>query len=216
MTEISEWVVATDENGERIDLIEEAREIVAARGHAVERDEDSLHLPAFGLTLYPRGLSASSLPDGGARSITVVHVTHPAFESGLFEYQHGVGNSLRESLRFGLDQWAQLDLPVLCDATREQPEQCAQMVMSFPAEEGKAERQRRILLGPVMHMARNAQSGGEGGDEEHPFCPCCLTTNSLEVFMPLIQADTALHQVGDDPVTKSGRRIVEAAQSQFP
>jgi hypothetical protein len=192
MTDSGEWVILTNDTGDTIDLVSEAQAALAEQGYAVERDQYDLHLPAFGLTLYPRGVSLSPSSDG-ARSVTVVYVTHAIFASGLFEYQHGIGKDPREALRFGLSQWAQLDLPVLCDATRDKPENCALLEMEFPAGDGQEKRKRRIVLGPVMHMAQHPEQESQQteGEDEHSFCPCCLTTNCLEAFRPLLDIDEA-------------------------
>ena len=49
--------------------------------------------------------------------------------------------------------------------------------MRFPAEDGKPQRVRRTVLGPVRHMAQTPPDATEG---HPPFCTCCLLINSFE------------------------------------
>ncbi|WZB63440.1 hypothetical protein WJ970_11385 [Achromobacter xylosoxidans] len=41
-----------------------------------------------------------------------------------------------------------------------------------------------MVLGPVAHYA---ESPAPAQDEEHPFCPCCLFTNSLDAFHGILR-----------------------------
>jgi hypothetical protein len=185
------WITARmpRQDGE-IDIVAEAQAVLTGQRIDTERRGNDLYLAALGLMLAPRGLEIVTTDAGHIRTVSIVRAVHPkAFSDGLFEYQHGVGADLREALHFGLNQWAQLDVPVLCDALREKPEQCSMMEMTFPAEDGRPERPRRAVLGPTGHMVRLPPPDGE---EEHPFCPCCLTTNCMEAFMPLFKADETL------------------------
>jgi hypothetical protein len=59
------------------------------------------------------------------------------------------------------------------------------MEMTFPPKDGKPERVRRAVLGPVTHMSQTPPDAAE----EHPFCPCCLLTNCFDAFEDLITAD---------------------------
>jgi hypothetical protein len=73
----------------------------------------------------------------------------------------------------------------LLDALKAEPEHCTTMVMTVPARDGKPERTRRAVLGPCTHFAATPP----GASDEHPFCPCCLLTNSFETFEELFEAD---------------------------
>jgi hypothetical protein len=42
-----------------------------------------------------------------------------------------------------------------------------------------------VLFGPVAHQA--AREATE--EEEHPFCPCCLFTNTWDAYKPQIESD---------------------------
>src|SRR5262249_27102700 len=103
---------------------------------------------------------------------------------GLFEYQHSAANSVADALRDGFDQWAQVDLVPLLDALEQKPAGCTFMEMSFPEKEGQPSRIRRAILGPVAHFMSKPPNRPE--NEEHPFCPCCLLTNSFQAFEQFI------------------------------
>ncbi len=53
--------------------------------------------------------------------------------------------------------------------------------MEFPAEEWYARVQH-------SHGTHRALSRTRSREEEHPFCPCCLFTNSHEAFKPIIES----------------------------
>jgi hypothetical protein len=61
--------------------------------------------------------------------------------------------------------------------------------MEFPAKDGKAARTRRAILGPVAHFMEKPPEAAAQAQEEHPFCPCCLLTNSFEAFRDLLEGD---------------------------
>ena len=132
----------------------------------------------------------------GVRTTTTVHVAHPAIgDQEVFEFQHATGDSLEASLRTGLDQWAQVDLPVLLDALAETPAACMLMNMTFPAEGDTPPRARRAVLGPVGHFASATPvTPGAGQPDDHPFCPCCFFTNTFEAFKPQLES-TAFHAI---------------------
>ena len=135
-------------------------------------------------------LSLKPLDAGrGTRSSTVIRISHPQLiTEEIFEYQHSMGTTLNESLTKGFEDWAQTDLVALLDALEETPRQCTTMQMTRPAEAEQPERRRRLIFGPVSHLREN-NPGPYDPPEEHPFCPCCLFTNSIKAFMPVIESD---------------------------
>ena len=190
-----EWVVITGGEGQRVDIVDETQALLTGLEYAVERRGPDLYLPEFGLTLSPRGLNLPNSNGGSVSTVSIVRATHPKiFPTGVFEYQHGAGADAPEALRYGLNQWAQLDLPVLCDALLDAPKVCATMEMTFPTDDGGAERRRRILLGQTAHaMASPPETAtADSCCEEHSFCPCCLTTQCMDAFMPLLKSDQTL------------------------
>ncbi|HEY1584657.1 MAG TPA: DUF6348 family protein [Polyangia bacterium] len=181
-------LVEVEVGGERVDAVALAAEVLAMRGIVCERQEHGLVWPAVGLVLSPRVVGVQAAERARLRTVSIVRVQHAtAFPTPLFEYQHGLGDGLRAALMLGFDGFAQLDAPVLADATRAEPLDCAMIRFQHPA------RSRRVLLGPPAWMgaARNAEVGVEGGaaDDAHTFCPCCLFTRSIDAFKPLVESD---------------------------
>jgi hypothetical protein len=142
-----------------------------------ERKGNELH-ERERLVLVPRLLSVEPASSGnGVRTVTTVHVRHPhAFVTPIFEYQHGAGATVEESLLGAFEQWQQVDLPVLEDATRLEPMYCAAIRYGH----------RRVILGPTATWSAEP---GEPAGEEHPFCPCCLTTRCFDAFRPLVEGE---------------------------
>ena len=110
------------------------------------------------------------------RTSTTIQAWHPELApEGVFEYQHSISNEDAVSaFRRGFSQWAATDAVALRDSASDEPD-CPCMIMEFPADDGGASLRRRVVLGPVAHYA---ESPAPAQDEEHPFCPCCLFTNS--------------------------------------
>lgn len=125
---------------------------------------------------------------GGVRTTTTIQVHHPTLvPAGVFEYQHSTGDCMQDSIRRGFDQWVRTDFVTLLDAAAPQGTSCMNLVMTIPATEGKPERTRRAVLGPIAHY--QATPPASDPEEEHPFCPCCLLTRSFPAFKELFEAD---------------------------
>jgi len=170
-----------------IDIVAVLERVLLARGSACERDGDELRASEE-LVLVPRLVAAEPSQSGGMRTVSTVHVRHArAFPTAIFEFQHGVGGDLDESVASALDLWAQVDLPVLEDATRVEPLYCAALRFDRAAAEGVTALHRRVLLGPTATFAANPPPAQTA--EEHGFCPCCLTTNCLDAFKALMEGD---------------------------
>lgn len=171
---------------EHFDLVKQAAAAFANHSHSVVSEQTWLEHGDSGFTILPQLGGFQPLEGGGVRTVTTMQVNHPTLiPGGVFEYQHSTGDNMEDSLIKGFDQWVQTDFVTLLDALRVKPEACATMEMTFPAKDGRPERVRRAVLGPVAHMAENPPDG----PEEHPFCPCCLLTNSFEAFRSLIEGD---------------------------
>jgi hypothetical protein len=122
--------------------------------------------------------------------VTTIEVTHSEhFPQGVFEFQHATGDTIEDSIRCGVEQWAKTDLVALLDALRPKAETCMTMEISFPEAEGKPARFRRAVLSPVTHLQLKPPAQQAGADDEHPFCPCCLLTRSFEAFKGLFEND---------------------------
>lgn len=172
---------------ESLDLPVLLRDALLARGHAAELARDGWVVLPDGLWLLPQILSFSMAEDASLRTSTTIEVAHAdLLPQGIFEYQHSYGESTEGALTRGFDLWAQVDLVVFQDALGSELAHCTSMRMNW--QEG---RERRVLFGPVAHHATKEDTEVE---DEHPFCPCCLFTNSWEAFKPQIESD-GLHAV---------------------
>jgi hypothetical protein len=181
----SEFAVV-GQGSERVDVVELTQEVLQAAGVPTERHGDDLHLVDLGLVFAPRCISVDA-DDDGVSTVTIVRTKHAvAFPSGTFEYQHGAGDDLRSALRFGLEDWAAVDLPVLCEVPLEKPRTCSELTMKFPTDDGRL-LVRRVLLGPVKAFAENPPADADR--EQHGlFCGCCMMTSALEQFLPHLKA----------------------------
>src|SRR5262249_2132637 len=127
-----------------------------------------------------------------------IQVNHPALTpGGIFEYQHSTADNTVDSIRKGLEQWAEVDFVPLLEALQAKPQSCTTLKMTFPAKGGRPELFRRAVLGPVMHLMAKPPKEQEPSDDQtadgsksdkHPFCPCCLLTNSFDAFKELMES----------------------------
>lgn len=143
---------------------------------------------ADGLVLAAERVEAVVLAEDRFRTCTRIHVSHADyFPQGLSEYQHAMGASEVLAMTEGFRTWARMDLLTLLDATRELPKDCTVIEMNVASETdvaaGKAV-YRQVILGPVAHLATLPAPKRK---EEHPFCPCCLFTESMPAFHDLLQ-----------------------------
>lgn len=171
---------------EPFDLVRIAADILMTRGLELTAYDSWIALGDF--VLQPMLLSFRHEDDGSVRTSTTMNVRHPELlPDGLFEYQHSAGANGAESLKKGFEDWAKVDLPVLLDALRPEPEKRTVIKLEFPADAGRPARTRRVLLGGVASWAEHPAPTPAG--EEHPFCACCLVTRNMDAFKPHIEAD---------------------------
>ncbi|MFZ3003430.1 MAG: DUF6348 family protein [Undibacterium umbellatum] len=138
-----------------------------------------------GLLLAVERVETVVLSEDKCRTCTRIYASHAEyFPQGLSEYQHAMGTTESEAVLEGLRTWAKMDLLVLQDATREQPVNCTVIEMNTSAEAAENSSFRQVILGPVAHLASLPAPKKK---EEHPFCPCCLFTESMPVFHDLLQ-----------------------------
>ncbi len=176
---------------EHVDVVALAAEVFEKYKHVVSNNKTWIDHPESGFKILPLLVEFQPLDNGGVRTVTTVQVNHSVLApQGIFEFQHSNGSSTADSISKGLDQWIQTDFVTLLDALKPKPVICTVLSMSFPAEDGKPARTRRAILGPVAHYMKQAPIPIANADQdEHPFCPCCLLTRSLEVFKELIQGE---------------------------
>ncbi len=186
---------------EEVDIVRSAEQALNKHGHAVDSHGTWLQLRDSDLVIQPLLAQAVPLDTGGIRTVTTIEVSHSEqILKGIFEYQHSTGDNLEDSITKGFEQWVQLDLVPLLDALMSEPKSCMTWHLSFPAKDGKPARVRRAVLGPVAHLMANPPAqraephtaGGTDNDDtsdDHPFCPCCLLTNSFMAFKELFEGD---------------------------
>ena len=154
------------------------------KGRDARLSEGSVVLSS-GITLTAEFLDNVPLDDGSVRTCTLITATHADyFPDGLAEFQHAAGETVEASVLDGFNVWSQMDLVTLEDSLRSDPLDCNMMEMSFPEEDGVS-LVRQVILGPTAHRT----TAGAREDEEHPFCPCCLFTQSFEAFDELLRTD---------------------------
>ncbi|SFQ71515.1 hypothetical protein SAMN05216567_12922 [Variovorax sp. OK605] len=167
---------------ETVDLSAMLLETLAARGHEGRLEREGWVVLSDGLWLLPQILSLSVESGDKATSSTTIEVAHEQLlPGGTFEFQHSAGGNATDTLASGFDLWAQVDLVVYQDALRKELGHCTSMEMNW--QEGRA---RRVLFGPVAHRMAHPEIEA---NEEHPFCPCCLFTNTWDAFRPQIESD---------------------------
>ncbi len=185
---------------EHINVLATLARVLGEHGHEVGSHDTWLAHAPTGLVIRPLFHQLAPLEDGGFRTVTTIAVSHPELvPQGVFEYQHGWGNSVEGSIRTGFDQWAQMDLVALLDALKPMPETCMMMEMSFPEREGSPARIRRVILSPVAHYpanpaAESRQAEPDDDGNHPPFCACCLFTRSFLAFKDMVE-DDAFHGI---------------------
>ena len=164
-------------------------DVLKAEGVAFEWQLPRLML-ADGMTLEAEAIESIALAEDRLRTCTKIHISHPDyFPKGIAEYQHAMGMDEALAMAEGFRAWAQTDLVALLDATREVPKDCTVIEMSVVEAADGIERFRQIVLGPVAHLATLPAPKKK---EAHPFCPCCLFTESTAAFHDLLQTDQFL------------------------
>jgi hypothetical protein len=179
---------------EEFDLVALLLSVFKEQGHKIHATEKWLLHEESGFMLQPQVTGVQPLEKGGVQTVSTIQVNHPQLApAGLFEYQHATGSDVADSFHKGFESWAMMDLVTLLDAQRTKPETCTFLEMEFPEKDGRPAYKRRAILGPPSHLIQNPQAAeaqspenpqtgsGEACDE-HPFCPCCLLTNSFDAF----------------------------------
>jgi len=167
---------------ETFNLMEILTQTLLQRGYQTKVDNDWIIVNKY-IYIHPEILSFQPLDPDGVRTLTSIAICIEKYApQGLFEFQHSAGDDTCDSLAKGFEGWVDLDLPVLLDAVMDDLVSCTAMDMQLPELDRKT---RRALLGPVSHYA----SRGIEGEENHPFCSCCLLTNTFEAFQDHLKKD---------------------------
>ncbi|NDI86320.1 DUF6348 family protein [Undibacterium crateris] len=147
-----------------------------------------VRLPS-GLCLSIQALEKKELGPERVKTATRITVWHTEFfPEGITEYQHALGKDESSALSEGIQNWINMDLVALEEAVVDYPQQCAVIELNTAAGESAAARYRQIILGPVAHLATLP----EKKKEDHPFCPCCLMTETMEAFHDVLQTERLL------------------------
>ena len=172
---------------EEIHLADVLADVLTSMGKSIKKRKFWLEVEG-GFVLQPHIVDLKDSPKG-VRTATTIDVNHRTlFPSGLFEYQHAAGDTARESIQKGFENWAELDLPVLADAARAKPETCTMLVFTPEADQSSWPHARRAVLGPIS-VLQERPVPTESCEEGHPFCPCCLLTKNFQAFDELISGD---------------------------
>jgi len=152
-----------------------------------EQTEAHLLTPE-GLVFATQKVESIDLGEGRVRTCTKIFAWHALyFPQGITEYQHALAATEEAAIVDGFTQWVNMDLLALLDATRDVPLNCTVIEMNTAADDVTATAKfRQVILGPVAHLASNPAPKKK---EEHPFCPCCLFTESMSAFHDLLQSD---------------------------
>ena len=180
-------------------LMEVLAAALSDAGIAFERLASCIQLPeGLGLGLAVQPVTTNVIGEGRVRSCTRIHAWHPQyFPQGISEYQHALGADEAAAIAEGFAQWIKMDLVVLLDATRDVPRDCTVIEMNVAGASDVVDASdvagltqfRQVILGPVAHLATNPPPKKK---EAHPFCPCCLFTESMEAFHDVLQTDQFL------------------------
>lgn len=193
MSEDEGWVRAKLNTGEDINLVVLLHDLLTSNEIAARIEDAQLVLPDAGLQIVPRGWEIAQI-NNRTRTVTTINAIDTRhFPKGLIEFQHGLGDTLAESLRYGFEQWLRIDFPVLASVAQGEMMSCSAMEIELPESATSPARRRRIALGPPAQFTAKPipEPRGTEGEESsaHDFCPCCLTTNSFDAFKPLLESN---------------------------
>ncbi|MDQ8031897.1 MAG: DUF6348 family protein [Bordetella sp.] len=171
---------------EDIDLSAMLKSVLDEAGIETVRGDAWLRT-SHGFWLLPQIASLEIAEEGTARTSTTIQIAHETLvPQGCFEYQHATSRAdVATSLMQGLSQWARTDAVVLHDSAREALEDCGAITIAYPAADADDSGRRRVVFGPTSHYVEHPDAEV---DDAHPFCPCCLFTNSIDAFNTLLKA----------------------------
>jgi len=164
-------------------------EVLQGRGYEPRLDGRTLNL-ASGIILETELEELARLSPDAVRTSTRFTARHlNAFPDGLTEYQHACEGSTVDSISNGFMGWADMDLVALEDALLDSPQKSSVLRKSYDGPLPGQTLEREFILGPTVHVATLPRPDGI---DHHPFCPCCLLTNSFEAFNGLLKEDRIL------------------------
>lgn len=181
------WQTEAGETGEDvIELPKLLQQTLAEQDWATEIiDEKWVYQPDTGYYFLPL-LWNFELEDGLFKSASTIQIHHPElFPNGIFEYQYSFGGreTLDEALLSGFDTWLKTDWETLLDAALPHEARHLHLKMQFDDKQLN----RLVLLGSVGFYPPKDETC-HTDDEHGEFCECCLFTQSLEAFKPLLES----------------------------
>ena len=128
-----------------------------------------------GLILLPRFVEAVPMGKGQFRTTTTIEVKHAEkFAGGFFEFQHAASGDREAAVISGFEAWVCEDLGAILDTLEQNNQYTSHLKLDAPSRKGS----RVAVLGPINHRAARQPETAP----EHPFCPCCFTTNTISTF----------------------------------
>ncbi|WP_304333940.1 DUF6348 family protein [Conchiformibius steedae] len=147
-----------------------------------------------GYYLLPLILDVAVNEDGYIQTATTLQINHPElFPNGIFEFQYTFGrcDTLTEALLSGFDIWLKTDWETLSDAAH--PHQAQHLHLALDDQDSGLK--RLVLMGSVGFYppvpetdTPSPPTTDQTGEAHDEFCECCLFTQSLSAFAPLIQS----------------------------
>ncbi len=161
----NEWI-------EEFDLIALLTQVLSEKEIDFEFNDEIV--VADGICFKPGIVEIIPLEPKGVRTVTTIEYSHDVSNiHGIFEYQHATGDDLSHSLKKGFEYWVDTDFYVITEALTGKFGTCNKLLIENPDGLKKV-----ILLGNPMRLTQSTHLD----DPEHPFCPCCLFTNSFTAF----------------------------------
>ena len=183
---------------ETFNVVNSAAAVLTNHGHQILNAEPGWSITTAGSSCSLHSFQCGDLKEAVAAPTTTMQVHHPVFLPAARgkKFQHSTGDNMEEAIRKGFDQWLQTDFVTLLDMLRRTPRTCTSLKLDFAKKDGQPAYSRRGVLGPEAHFVQNpqvhaarGQGGRDGEKESHLFCPCCLLTNSFNVFKEKLQGD---------------------------
>lgn len=162
---------------EEFDLLDLLCQSLEEKQIKYSRTDDSIITEQ--ITLIPGIVEIHPLENGVVRTVSTIEFSCEAKGVDcIFEYQHATGCDISSSLRTGFEYWIDSDLEVIVDALLRKGERCNTMIIENPTGLRKI-----IHFGNPLRLAKSTDLD----DANHPFCPCCMFTNSFPAFEDLFR-----------------------------
>lgn len=157
----------------------------------IRHDKWVIHEPT-GYMFSPNLFQVQGTIDEDVSTGTTVEILHPKlFPDGIYEYQYSFAkDGVFDSMVQGFELWIDSDVTVLFASIEDKPEQFMYLTMDTPPDED-TQIHRQVIFGNVMRYGgtKTEDNPEKNSDTEHDFCPCCLFTQNIELFGPLLKTN---------------------------